>query len=220
MILTTAYFPPVAYFALLARDFSFRDGEVHPSEVFLEASERYQKQSYRNRCYIAAGDGVQMLQVPVVHAASMAIRDVLVDWSTPWLVRTQRALDAAYYTSAFYDYYRDDLFAVMDARPATLWAFNRSLTEFFLDKTGIRCRLLQTQTYAPAGSVPDDYREVIHPKRPDTVLRDLGLERPYFQVFADRYGFRGGLSVADLLFNEGPNALSFLKNETPGPGIR
>ena len=40
---------------------------VLPSVVRLEACENYQKQSYRNRCYILAGDGVQMLQVPVAH---------------------------------------------------------------------------------------------------------------------------------------------------------
>ena len=40
---------------------------VLPSPVLVEACENYQKQSYRNRCYILAGDGVQMLQVPVLH---------------------------------------------------------------------------------------------------------------------------------------------------------
>ena len=101
MLLSTAYFPPVVWFALLARDMTLSPDRVSPSTVFLEACENYQKQSYRNRCYILAGDGVQMLQVPVVHAESMRITEVRVDYSTPWLVRTKRSLDAAYYTSAY-----------------------------------------------------------------------------------------------------------------------
>ena len=211
MLLSTAYLPPVEYVALLARDFSFRDGRVVPGEAFLEASENYRKQSYRNRCYIASAAGVEMLQVPVVHGPSAAIREIRIDWSTPWLVRTQRALDAAYLTSAFYEYYRDDLFAVMGRRPDLLWDWNRSLLAFILEKAGIACTLRETADYAPPGTVPDDYREVLHPKRPNTVLQDLGLDRPYFQVFAARNGFRPGLSSLDLLFNEGPNALSYLK---------
>ncbi len=211
MLLTIAYLPPVEYLALLARDFSFRDGQVVPGEAFLEASEHYQKQSYRNRCYIASASGVEMLQVPVVHGPSAAIREIRIDWSTPWLVRTQRALDAAYLTSAFYEYYRDDLFAVMGRRPDLLWDWNRSLLAFLLEKTGIACTLRETTDYAPPGTVPDDYREVLHPKRPNTVLQELGLDRPYFQVFATRNGFLHGLSSLDLLFNEGPDALAYLK---------
>jgi hypothetical protein len=212
VLLSTAYFPPVAWFALLARDMTLSPDRVSPSTVFLEACENYQKQSYRNRCYILAGDGVQMLQVPVVHTESMGITSVRVDWSTPWLIRTQRALDAAYYTSAYYEYYRDDLFTLMDQRPSLLWDWNLSLMKFLLDKTGVACHLLPTSSFvAPSEAGPDDYRAVIHPKHPDTVRSSLGLERPYYQVFADRFGFTPDLSVLDLLFNEGPDSLLWLK---------
>ena len=57
----------------------------------------------------------------------------------------------------------------------------------------------------------DDLREVIHPKRPDTILADMGLEKPYFQVFSRKYGFKSDLSIMDLLFNEGPDSILYLK---------
>jgi hypothetical protein len=142
----------------------------------------------------------------------MGITQVRVDYSTPWLVRTKRSLDAAYYTSAYYEYYRDELFERMEERPALLWDWNLSLIRFLLEKTGVACHLLPTSSFiAPAAAGPDDFRTVIHPKRPDSVLSSLGLERPYFQVFADRFGFTPDLSALDLLFNEGPDSLLWLK---------
>ena len=211
MLLSTAYLPPVAWFALLARDMTLSPDRVSPSTVALEACETYRKQSFRNRSYILAGDGVQVLQVPVVHSAQMLISEVRVDWSTPWLVRTQRALDAAYYTSAFYEYYRDELFAVMDARPETLWEWNLSLVRFLLEKTGIACTLVPTTDFAAPDTLPDDFRFSLHPKKPCSVLEDLGLDRPYYQVFRDRFGFTPNISVLDLLSNEGPDAIRWLK---------
>lgn len=213
MLLSTAYFPPVAWFALTARDMTLSPDRVLPSSVQLEACENYQKQSYRNRCYILAGDGVQMLQVPVVHNANMGIGRVLVDYSTPWLVRTQRALDTAYETAAYYEYYRDTLFAQMETRPETLWEWNLRLIRWCLAQTHIACELSPTATFAMPDTQADDFRFAIHPKRPCTVLQDLGLDRPYYQVFRDRMGgFTPGLSILDLLFNEGPDSLLWLKN--------
>ncbi len=212
MLLSTAYFPPVAWFALAARDMTLSPERVVPSHILLEACENYQKQSYRNRCYILAGDGPQMLQVPVVHRADMAIRSVLVDYSTPWVVRTQRALDAAYQTSAWYDCYRDELAALLQAKPETLWELNLSTLRWCLRHLGIVCELSPTSEFSLPDTGADDYREVIHPKRADTVLESLGLEKPYYQVFRDRMGgFTPGMSCLDLLFNEGPDSILWLK---------
>ena len=58
----------------------------------------------------------------------------------------------------------------------------------------------------------EDLRESIHPKREDRLLKDLRLEKPYFQVFAEKHGFIPNLSIMDLLFNEGPDSIMYLKN--------
>lgn len=215
MLLSSAYFPPLSWLALAARDFTLSPDRVLPSVVQVEACENYQKQTYRNRCYILAGDGVQMLQVPVKHGKGkvpLNIQNVLVDYSTPWVVRTQRALDTAYETAAYYEYYRDDVFSVLDARPETLWELNLSTIGLLLEKAGIACTLSPTSAFAAPGSEPDDYRFSIHPKQPDPILESLGLERPYYQIFQERLGgFTPRLSALDLLFNEGPDSLLWLK---------
>lgn len=212
MLLSTAYFPPLAWFALAARDMTLSPGRVLPSYVKLEACENYQKQSYRNRCYILASDGPQMLQVPVVHSSETGIYRIPVDYSTPWVGRTERALDTAYETAAYYEYYRDELFALLEERPRTLWKLNLSLIHWCLEKSGVACQLTPTTGFAVPDSVADDYRYTIHPKRPDSILSQTGLEQPYYQVFRDRLGgFTPRLSILDLLFNEGPGSIRWLK---------
>ncbi|MBE6214596.1 MAG: hypothetical protein E7123_00040 [Bacteroidales bacterium] len=231
-LFSTAYFPPVSYFAAIAEDMSGlsdrKDGggslELSPSVVYVEACENYQKQSYRNRCRFYAADGVQSLSFPVVHENGTykhPVGEVKVDYSTPWLLQHKRAIVSAYRTSAYFEYYQDELFEILDSRPERLLDLNMALLRFFIEKTGLKVELHLTEEYSPEGIVagPDghallceDLRECIHPKRSNTILTDLALEKPYFQVFAPKYGFKSDLSVMDLLFNEGPDSILYLKN--------
>ena len=53
-----------------------------------------------------------------------------------------------------------------------------------------------------------DYRFLVN-ARQETKVKTPN----YIQVFQEKYGFINNLSVLDLLCNEGPNALNFLKNQ-------
>lgn len=191
MLLQTAYFPPVEYFAVLAKYSSFIDD-----------SERYQKQSYRNRCSILTSNGVEDLRFPIVHDGKKAITEVLVDYTTDWVRRTEYALETAYCSSPFFEYYRDELFAILDSHPATLWELNSRITDFFCRKIGI-------PTPVAASAVPSsevgERCQTIHPK-----VASEYQAKPYWQVFKEKYGFVAGLSVMDLLFNEGPESICYL----------
>lgn len=217
MLFSTAYFPPVEYFAKIAEGFTLSPDEVKPSVIYIEACEHYQKQSYRNRCRFYAGDGVQNLTFPIVHEGgtySLPITGIRIDWSTPWMTQTQRAIASAYESSAFFDYYKDDLFTILDSHPETLFEMNMRLLRFFLEKTGIKADIRLTEEFTAPGDgiYGEDLREIIHPKRPNTILEDLSLMKPYFQVFASKHGFISNLSIMDLLFNEGPDSILYLKN--------
>ena len=220
-LLSTAYFPPVSYFAAMAEEMeglsNRMDGssslELSPSIVYIEACENYQKQSYRNRCRFYAADGVQALSFPIVHEGGthkLPISEIKVDYSTPWLQQHERAIVSAYRTSAYFEYYQDELFDILESRPERLLDLNMSILRFFIEKTGLSVDLRLTEDVSK--ETPwDDLREVIHPKRPDTILADMGLDKPYFQVFSRKYGFKSDLSIMDLLFNEGPDSILYLK---------
>ena len=212
MLLSTAYFPPVEYFALMARDMTLSPDRVIPSVAVLEACENYTKQTWRNRCRILTASGPGILQVPVIHdAPKMPIREVRIEYTTPWVIRTERAIDSAYRTSAYFEYYRDDLYSLLEAGEERLFDLNLSLLHFFLDKTGIAVDLSLSETFIPPVGEADDWRYDLTPKKPNSVLRELGLQKSYYQVFPSESGFVPGLSVMDLLFNEGPDSILYLK---------
>lgn len=191
MVLSTAYCPPIEFFALLARN----------SVVYLEAHEHYCKQSWRNRCRILTSTGVMDLNFPVIHGADLfhtRITDVRVDYSTDWVRRTEYAIETAYYSSPFFIYYRDELFGIFDAAPERLWDLNMALILFFCRKIGIAPEFRLTEEFK--GPDPD-----LSPKRSSSYVG-----RQYWQVFKNKFGFVPNLSVMDLLFNEGPESLGYL----------
>lgn len=218
VLLTTAYFPPIEYLAAIANECRFNPGmtEVEPAVVYIEACEHYVKQSWRNRCRFYAADGAQTLNFPVRHEDfGKPISQMRIDWKTDWLTRHERAIISAYRTSPYFEYYQDELFAILDSRPELMLDFNTQILKFFLRKTGIPADIRFTSEWEAVtieGHKVTDLREAIHPKRPNTILKDLGLERPYWQVFSPKHGFIPGLSIMDLLFSEGPDSICYLKN--------
>ena len=144
---------------------------------------------------------------------SLPIAAIKVDYSTPWLLRFERAVISAYESSAWFDYYKDELFGILERRPETLFELNTELLSFFLKKTGIAAEISFTTDFTArdSGEYGKDLRGMIHPKRSNSILKDLELEKPYYQVFSAKHGFIPDLSIMDLLFNEGPEAIVYLK---------
>ena len=192
--LSTTYFGPVQWYQKLHRY----------DQVVIDGEERFQKQTYRNRCLIATTQGVQALTVPEVHDSKSSISDVLISDHGNWRHLHWQALQSAYGDSAFFEYYEDDL------RPF----FKENNWERLVDYNDAICRkvceLLDIQPSIVHQSSQDcsDFRLVINPKHP---LEDSEfMPRKYYQVYQQKHGFLSNLSILDLLFNMGPESIFFL----------
>lgn len=207
LLLSTAYLPPVEYFAAIAKY----------GGALLEACENYQKQSYRNRCTILTANGKMNLNIPVARGGdnfthNLPITQIEIDYSENWPVRHLRALEAAYMNSPFFVYYKDEIAEILLSGEKYLFSLNLRLIKLLLDFCGIKAEVSMTKEFvADCGAGMMDLRSRIHPKsKLPSLMKEWQKEKPYWQVFSSKQGFVPNLSVVDLLFNEGPNAISFL----------
>jgi len=196
ILLSTAYFGPVAYFGAISR----------ADAAMIEACETFQKQSYRNRCVIYAPDGAQTLLVPILHAGSRYIRDIRIDYSKNWLHLHRRAIATAYGPSPFYKYYWDGIDAILDKKHQFLFDLNCEVTAKIMDLLSLRTAVDFTTDYESAPEGINDLRSAIHPKKEVPGA----AQKEYYQTFSSRHGFLPDLSILDLLFCEGPEAGSYL----------
>ncbi len=200
VLLSTAYFPPAEYFFLIA----------HSSKVFIEKWENYHKQTYRNRCRILGANGSLMLTVPVLRGSfhKTPLRDLQIDNSRRWRELHLRSLTSAYATAPFYEYYFDVIRTVISKPFTFLLDLNAEALSAITDAIGITTETAFTEEYLPEGTFTEDYRYLISPKNSSQV--DGYKDMPYMQVFAERFGFVPGLSIIDVLLNNGPGTAALL----------
>ncbi|MGL5957077.1 MAG: WbqC family protein [Phocaeicola sp.] len=203
LYLSTAYFPPTHYFAKM----------LNAEQIFIEAHEHFVKQTYRSRCQIATANGALNLTVPVQKTSGQKkpIRDTRIDYSEDWQRQHWRTFVAAYKSSPFFEYYADDFLPFFEQKESFLFDLNLKITNCIVETLQITTPLLLTEAYNKHLSIEEDFRNTISPKQAiKTHKQDEATT--YYQCFSDRNGFLPNLSILDLLFNEGNNARTLLKN--------
>jgi hypothetical protein len=203
VILSLAYFPPIQYMTKF----------LQYKEVYIEARENYQTQSYRNRAVISGPNGLQNLSIPVKKSstAKPEIREVEIDYKTDWQKDHWRSIENAYKSSPFFEFYRDAFLPYFEQQNIRfLFEYNLRILTTLLEEIEIQNSPILTEHFY-ANAEADDYRFCIHPKpklqKPDEYFQ----AKAYSQVFSDRFAFLPNLSILDLLFNQGPNTENHLK---------
>ena len=200
-LLSTAYFPPIAW---------FQHAMKHDT-LIIEYHENYLKQTYRNRCKILTANGILDLSIPVIHQpGKQLISEILTQENEPWRRQHWQAICAAYGKSAFFLFYRDKLEKFfLKSEPIKLFEHNLALLKLLFKMLKIEKEITFNTRFEPILDDVTDYRYKFNAKATPSNM-ELLKEKPYFQVFADKYPFQSNLSILDLLFNEGPISKDYL----------
>ncbi len=178
-------------------------------EVLLEACENYQKGSFRNKTYIAGPRNLNLITVPLSkgkHKRSL-IRKTKIFYDTDWVTEHLRTIKTAYGSSPFFEYYFPEIEEIFREKHTFLWDLNIALLDYLNYRSGNLLKYSLTEEY-----IQDYSQEGIHDLREHFSPKQGGNSTPipatfsYGQVNADKYGFRGDISVLDLLFHRGPES--------------
>ena len=199
VLLHTAYFAPIDYFAAI----------LQADEVIIESQENYQKKSIRSRCYIAGPNGKQMLNIPVVRpdGPNSKIQSVQLSMQQNWRKQHWNSIITAYNSSPFLLYYQDEIKDVMFANYDSLWELNNSILTLMLELLQINSKISFTNIYEKNPSASIDLRNISMGK---ILNQDVSRSEKYIQVFGNKYDFIPNLSILDLLFNRGPESEGYL----------
>lgn len=194
-ILPSVYYGTVEYWTELVQG---------GSDVVIDLGENYVKRSERNRTEIMTSGGIMQLSVQLVQAnrPRQPMRTMKIDYSKRWQHQHLVAIESAYRSSPYYDYYGERFAKLYDRHWERLIDLNMATLEEL-------CSILRI-------AVPRTSEEYIVATADDRDLRPKTRQshfvaEPYVQVFSDRQPFAPNLSIFDLVMCEGPNALSLLR---------
>lgn len=168
--------------------------------------ERYNKRNkHLNRMEIAGTNGIQTLSVPLSKPnGSMKVSEVGLSEHGNWRHIHWGALFSAYGRTPFFDYFADDLKRIYEDRGInTVFALNMALHYAIIDFLD-----LPVETVVLDGKIGYDGLECVDAR--DSIADFTPSGYSYYQIWQDRYGFQKGMSMLDLLFNEGREAILYL----------
>ena len=200
LLVQPAFFGPVIQYVAMASQ----------TDIIFEKQDNFQKQTYRNRCYIYGANGKQLLSVPIVHSKSMGrqkTKEVKIDYSYSWRKIFIKSIESSYRSSPYFEFYEDEIMQVFKKPCTYLLDLNLQGHELISDCLQLESNIAFTETYEEAPKEIKDYRFLADARK------EPGYDlNPYTQVFDNKYGFISNLSILDLLFHEGTNALTYLES--------
>lgn len=206
LVIESQYFPPVAYFVQMLRF----------EQVWVSGQERFEKQSYRNRCCILTANKVLSLVVPVQKGKSqIATENVQVVYREKWQLDHLRAIQSAYGKAPYFAHYFPQIEKIITGQYHTIFSLNRDTITWAAQLLGLHFSVPENAHTIDGYDIVNAV-SLIHPKRelpPDNRLHYASekLERPYFQCF-DKLGFVPNLSIIDLVMNEGPTSRQYIES--------
>tara|TARA_B100000683_G_scaffold147584_2_gene143027 strand:+ start:1593 stop:2201 length:609 start_codon:yes stop_codon:yes gene_type:complete len=177
--------------------------------ILIDHGEHFVKSTNRNRAKLPGPNNVLLLSVPLKNGKHQrkAMKDIQISYDHPWQKLHWKTLCACYQSSPYFEFYEAELKNILDSKHNKLIELNKEILDWVMEKIQLELKIEYTNDYIlPVEPHILDLRS----SRKESYSGFNLSYTPYIQVFEDRLGFQADMSILDLLFNEGPNTISFL----------
>ena len=200
IVFPIAYFGSIAYYQEIARHEAIR----------IEAKEHFPKQTYRNRCDIVGSDGILSLSIPTKkkNGSKTATEDILLSNDENWRIRHWRAINSAYHSAPFFDYYGIEVKELLLNDEQNFLTYQLNITKRILSWLDLEITINSTEEFYPMKE--NDFRTDLVGKNNFQEISPA----PYIQVFPGENNYKKSLSILDAIFCEGPMARNLITNST------
>jgi len=190
-IFPTSYFGNLSYYSEL----------IQEASIIFESKEHFIKQTYRNRCEVLTGNGIQAISIPVIrkNGSKTAIDEVEISNDTDWRKDHWKAIESAYSNSPYFDHYGIEVKELIYNHETNLLKFNEQIHKRICTWIGIATNYKFSNEFSSISESTYQFKE-------------KELIKPYIQVFGDSNSFATNLSILDAIFCLGPMARKLIVN--------
>ena len=199
IIIHPTYFPNIDLLSQL----------IKSENILFEISDKYIKQTLRNRTEIHAANGKLILSIPVKYSSSKKekYKDIKICYNSSWQKIHLKSIESAYRNSPYYDFFEDYFIKFFNKKEKFLIDANIKSIEVIYGILDMKMKYDLTNDYKNKLENYTDYRKLV-----DSNYDEKMSKINYSQVFQEKNGFISGLSSLDIIFNKGLESLDYINS--------
>ncbi len=199
IIIHPTYFPNIDLLSQL----------IKSENILFEISDKYIKQTLRNRTEIHAANGKLILSIPVKYSSSKKekYKDIKICYNSSWQKIHLKSIESAYRNSPYYDFFEDYFIKFFNKKEKFLIDANIKSIKVIYDILDMKMKYDLTNDYKNKLENYKDYRKLVD-SNSDNKMNKIN----YSQVFQEKNGFISGLSSLDIIFNKGLESLDYINS--------
>ncbi|MBL0025419.1 MAG: WbqC family protein [Saprospiraceae bacterium] len=177
---------------------------LQADNITIEAAENYQKRTFRNRYDLLTTNGMKTMSIPLNKGknSQQPIRDVTISYHENWVNQHLNTIQSAYGKSPFFEFYFQDIKTLYEKKHTFLFDLNLDCLLYMLNKLKLSKSISFAESY-------EIYKSNTYISCKNDANGVFSVVR-YPQVWNSKFDFIPNLSILDLLFCMGPEAISIL----------
>lgn len=196
-VFTSYFFGPISTYRVISKH----------DTVLVEASENYQKRSFRNKAIICGSGGPKIITVPLKKGKANQLPITLVEiaYDEDWIGQILKSIKSYYGKAPYFEEIFPDIEDLLGKKHQYLFDLNWEAIQWVLEFIQLETEVVKTSKYLK------NYPNMDYRNKPN--IKDYASEEmsTYPQIFSDRIPFQVNLSILDLLFCKGPEAIIYLR---------